>query len=60
MGDNPRRMVPVIRRVGGLEDSGVEFAPVHIVIRRVGGLEDSRSLGNWPSQVIRRVGGLEG
>ena len=49
----------VIRRVGGLEDSGTSRLMFSLVIRRVGGLEVvfEPSVGHFG--VIRRVGGLE-
>lgn len=49
----------VIRRVGGLEDSGRRHQRDEGVIRRVGGLEVHVGEGGSFPDVIRRVGGLE-
>ena len=49
----------VIRRVGGLEDTGNIRKAQGSVIRRVGGLEVLEREGEPSVRVIRRVGGLE-
>lgn len=51
--------LPVIRRVGGLEESKAQSVLDCGVIRRVGGLEDCDVCGGDGFFVIRRVGGLE-
>ena len=50
----------VIRRVGGLEATGVLRRKNSPVIRRVGGLEVAGLQAAHRQPVIRRVGGLEG
>ena len=52
--------IPVIRRVGGLEDIDGVYPAISGVIRRVGGLEASLPKELTLLYVIRRVGGLEG
>ena len=50
---------PVIRRVGGLEDTQGTQDARHFVIRRVGGLEVAVAGFSTLPVVIRRVDGLE-